>query len=59
VVAESTVRLLRLDRHDLYEVIEEHPAIAVAICQTLSRRLREFLDNRLEGNGAPRSGKGS
>lgn len=53
VIATGPVRLLRLDRQDLYEVMEEHPAIAVAICQTLSRRLREFLDTRLEaGNGA-------
>jgi CRP-like cAMP-binding protein len=58
VTAKTAARLLRLDRQDLYEVMEEHPAIAIAICQTLSRRLREFLDNRLEGNG-PRSTKDS
>ncbi len=50
VVAESAVHLLRLDRQDLFEVMEEHPAIAVAICQTLSRRIRELLDERLDAN---------
>ena len=28
--------------------MEEHPAIAVAICQTLSRRIRNLLDDRLD-----------
>jgi hypothetical protein len=46
--SEGPVRLLRLDRQDLFEVMEEHPAIAVAICQTLSRRIRELLDDRLD-----------
>ncbi len=44
VIADGPARLLRLDRQDLFEVMEEHPAIAVAICQTLSRRIRELLD---------------
>jgi AAA family ATP:ADP antiporter len=48
VVADGPVHLLRLDRQDLFEVMEEHPAIAVAICQTLSRRIRELLDERLD-----------
>lgn len=47
-IADGAVRLLRLDRQDLFEVMEEHPAIAVAICQTLSRRIRELLDERLD-----------
>jgi len=46
--SEGPVRLLRLDRQDLFEVMEEHPAIAIAICQTLSRRIRELLDDRLD-----------
>jgi hypothetical protein len=58
VIATGPVRLLRLDRQDLYEVMEEHPAIAVAICQTLSRRLREFLDTRLEAGNGGRITKG-
>jgi hypothetical protein len=47
-IADGKVRLLRLDRQDLFEVMEEHPAIAVAICQTLSRRIRELLEERLD-----------
>ena len=43
VFADGPVHLLRLDRQDLFEVMEEHPAIAIAICQTLSRRIRELL----------------
>ncbi len=41
VMAESRVRVLRLERNDLLQVMDEHPGIAIAICQTLSRRLRE------------------
>ncbi len=48
VFADGPVHLLRLDRQDLFEVMEEHPAIAVAMCQTLSRRIRELLDERLD-----------
>lgn len=51
-IADGPVRLLRLDRKDLFEVMEEHPAIAVAICQTLSRRIRELLDERLDAGTA-------
>jgi len=47
-IAEGAVRLLALDRRDFFEVMEEHPAIAVAICQTLGRRIRELLDDRLD-----------
>jgi hypothetical protein len=50
--AEGPVHLLRLERHDLFEVMEEHPTIAVAVCQTLSRRIRELLDDRLDANAA-------
>ena len=44
--AASPVRLLRLERHDLFLVMEEQPGIAITICQTLSRRLRT-LNQRL------------
>lgn len=40
-VTESRVRLLRLDRDDLLRLMEELPAIAIRVCQTLSRRVRE------------------
>jgi hypothetical protein len=48
--AETRVRLLRLERNDLFRVMEEQPAIAIAICQTLSRRLRE--QNERAGGGS-------
>jgi len=44
--ADGPVRLLRLARQDLFDVMEEHPGIAVAICQTLSRRVRSMLSER-------------
>jgi hypothetical protein len=57
VIADSAVHLLRLDRQDLFEVMEEHPAIAVAICQTLSRRIRELLDERFDATVAHSLGR--
>ncbi|MBM4269136.1 MAG: cyclic nucleotide-binding domain-containing protein [Deltaproteobacteria bacterium] len=47
-VATSRVRLLRIDRADLLEVMDDHPGIAIAVCQTLSRRVRE-LNGALDG----------
>lgn len=47
VSAVRRVRLLRLDRHDLFELMEEEPAIAIGICQTLSRHVRDSIQ-RLE-----------
>jgi hypothetical protein len=47
VSAVRRVRVLRLDRHDLFELIEEEPAIAIGICQTLSRHARDSI-KRLE-----------
>ena len=46
VTAVDTVRLLRLSRDALLQVMEEQPAIAITICQTLSRRLRDLLEER-------------
>jgi CRP-like cAMP-binding protein len=43
-VAESKVRLLALERTDLLALIEEMPGIAVALIQTLSRRVRDLTD---------------
>ena len=42
VTASSSVRLLRIDRDDLLRVMDERPGIAISICQTLSRRVREL-----------------
>jgi hypothetical protein len=39
--AATPVHLLRLERQDLFLVMEEQPGIAITICQTLSRRLRD------------------
>jgi hypothetical protein len=44
VSAVDTVRLLRLSRDALLQIMEEQPAIAIAICQALSRRLRDVLE---------------
>ena len=46
VTAVGTVRLLRLSRDAVMQIMEEQPAIAIAICQTLSRRLRNVLEER-------------
>ncbi len=42
VTASNSVRLLRIDRDDLLRVMDERPGIAISICQTLSRRVREL-----------------
>jgi len=45
VIAEDQqVELLRIGRDDLLRVMEELPAIAICICQTLSRRLRALTE---------------
>lgn len=44
VTSLSRVRLLRIDRPDLLRVMDDRPGIAIAICQTLSRRVRELND---------------
>jgi len=56
VTAASRVRLLRLERADLLERMEDLPGLAIRICQALSRRVRDLTD-RLErgpiGTGGP------
>jgi AAA family ATP:ADP antiporter len=44
--AVGPVRLLRLSREAVLRTMEEQPAIAIAICQTLSRRVRNLLAER-------------
>jgi hypothetical protein len=44
--AEGEVVLLSLSRHDLFEVLEDQPAIGIGICQTLVRRIRNLLEER-------------
>lgn len=41
VVARTPLRLLRLERQELLSLIEELPAIAIGICQSLARRVRD------------------
>ena len=38
--------LLLISRDDLFEVMEDQPAIAIGICQTLVRRVRAMLNER-------------
>jgi hypothetical protein len=42
VVTTTPVRFLRLDRDDLLRLMEELPAIAIGVCQTLSRLVSEL-----------------
>lgn len=44
VHAITQVDLLRIDRADLLGVMDEHPGIAITICQALSRRVRNLND---------------
>ncbi len=44
VTTLERVRLLRLDRDDLLRLMEELPAIAICICQTLSKKVRELTE---------------
>ena len=55
VTAARRTRLLRLERHDLFELMDEQPAIAIAICQTLSRRVRDSINRLEEPGGSGRS----
>jgi voltage-gated potassium channel len=52
VTAEGEVLVLRLDRNDLLHLMDELPAIAIAICQSLSERLREMNRKAAETNPA-------
>jgi len=49
--AVGQVRLLRLARSDLFEVMEDQPAIGIGICQTLVRRVRNMLEELSNHSG--------
>ena len=49
VTAKNDILVLRLDRHDLMNLMDEIPAIAIGICQALSHRLREMNREASEG----------
>jgi hypothetical protein len=60
VTAASRVRILRLERADLMERMEDLPGLAIGICQALSRRVRA-LTERVEQasmSQSPQHGKG-
>ena len=44
--ALGDARLLRLSRNDLFDVMEDQPAIGIGICQTLVKRMRNLLSER-------------
>jgi Cyclic nucleotide-binding domain len=50
VTAATRVRLLRLERRDLLQLMDDQPGIAIAMCQTLSGRVRDLI-NQIEGRG--------
>jgi hypothetical protein len=56
VSAAERVRLLRLDRQDLFELMEEQPSIAIGICQTLSRHARDSIMRMQSRAAAKQSG---
>ncbi|HVN86654.1 MAG TPA: cyclic nucleotide-binding domain-containing protein [Candidatus Binatia bacterium] len=59
--ATTRLRLLRLERTDLLHLMDEQPSIAIAMCQTLSSRVRDLI-SQIEsrepkddsGSGPPR-----
>ena len=51
----TRVRLLRLERQALFQVIDDDPGIAIAICQTLSRRVRNVIDKLEQMDKKPHS----
>jgi hypothetical protein len=55
--ASSDVHVLTLERHDLLQLMDEQPSIAIAMCQTLARRVRESM-HRATGHASP-PGRGS
>ena len=53
VAGEEKVELLRIGRDDLLRVMDELPAIAICICQTLSRRVDQLT--KLLNSNSPSS----
>ena len=49
VTSTSDVQLLRIDRAELLRLMDDRPGIAISICQTLSRRVRD-LNQALQAN---------
>jgi hypothetical protein len=56
VVTRTRVQLLRIDRLDLQQAMEERPGIAIGICEVLTQRLRrlnEKIQNEERAPAAP------
>ena len=50
VVTRTRVQLLRIDRVDLQQAMEDRPGIAIGICEVLSQRLRR-LNDKIQNEG--------
>jgi cyclic nucleotide-binding protein len=48
--ASTRLRLLRIEPQDLMQLMDEQPSIAIAMCRTLSGRVRTLI-KQLEGRG--------
>ena len=44
IQAKDRVRVLRLDRKELFRMMDRYPQIAIEICRELSRRIRALND---------------
>ena len=49
VTAVDLVHVLSLERHELFQLMDEQPSLAIAMCQTLARRVRDAM-HRGEGS---------
>ena len=56
VSAATRSRLLRLERRDFLHLMDDQPAIAIAMCQTLSGRVRELI-KKVEGHSPRDAGE--
>ena len=53
VSAAGRSRLIRIERHDVLELMAEQPGLAIAMCQTLSARLLELVSRIEQLAGTP------
>jgi CRP-like cAMP-binding protein len=44
VKTRTKARLIGLERKDLFRMMEELPAIAITVCRTMSRRVRQLTE---------------
>ena len=43
VAAAAPVHVLSLERHELFQLMDEQPSLAIAMCQTLAQRVRDAM----------------